>query len=213
MKTQVDTLIQEAELLLSAQPYDFSHDQEHHRRVWATACAIMDQEQLEIDEEALQVACMWHDVVLETKDEQENRQTHIDETNSLLDTRMRELELDETFRETVLGAIRDHPYEKNVSRSVVGQVLFDADKLDALEPVRYREIMERIRNKTLSAFKKAMYVQAGKLWLRTMRRRYHFEASSVMHDARIEVLLADQEVLAVGKEIGLDIVKLVGKRS
>ena len=210
MTDSVFKLIQKAEYLLKKQPYDVAHDLSHHQRVWETARNIAQEEQLNVDFNALKVACYWHDVVLEEKNETENRQLHIDETLNYLITLMQEEKCSETFQKTVHDAILDHGFEKKRQLNTEGEVLFDADKLDALNPERYSKLLIQLKNKQLSKIKLFMYKQAAKVWLRTMRNRYHFEVSKKLHDQKMLKMLKDTELVAAAKEIGIDIHKLVG---
>ncbi len=205
----IQKIIFEAERLLQAHPYDIAHDLSHHKRVHETALQIAEEEGLLLNSDALKVACFWHDVVLGTKDEEENRQIHINETIKFLEELMTKEELGVNFQKTVIDAIRDHGFEKKKQLNSEGCVLFDADKLDALHPKRYRKILQAVKNKNLSKIKIFMYKQAAKLWLGTMRNRYHYETSKRIHDSRIKKLLEDKETIQVGKSIGIDIPSLI----
>lgn len=202
-------LVNQAKALLQKHQYDIAHDLSHHERVWKLAQQILKHENLPVDKDALKMACFWHDVVLEPKDEQENRQIHINETLEYLRQRMQEEKFRPEFQTTVLDAIRDHGFEKKWQLNLEGEVLFDADKLDALSPERYTKVVAAIKHKQLSKIKVFMYTQAAKLWLRTMRKRYHFETSRKLHDQKIEQLLADTETIQLAKELGIDIRKLL----
>ena len=207
----IAVLINEAERLLTKHPYDEGHDLSHHQRVLGNALEIVDSEEVGVDKDILQVACMWHDVVLEPKDEKEARQIHIDETLEYLHELMNKHGFNYEFISKVVRAIKDHGFEKRKQANLEGEVLFDADKLDALNPIRYKNLIKAIKAKKFSRFKILMYKQAAKLWLRTMRGRYHFESSKLMHDEMIVNLLKDKEALELGHQLGIDIVGLVKK--
>ncbi len=202
-------LINKAKSLLKLHQYDVAHDLSHHERIWENAQKILKNENISVDEDALQTACFWHDIVLEPKHETEDRQLHINEILEYLKLCMQEEKFSNKFQITVLDAIRDHGFEKKRQLNPEGEVLFDADKLDALSPERYKKIIAAIKHKQLSKIKAFMYTQAAKLWLRTMRKRYHFETSRNIHDQKIERLLADKETIQFAKELGIDIPRLV----
>lgn len=205
----INPLITKAKEILEKTPYDMGHDVFHHERVWGNAQIIVEKEKLHVDLDVLYVACMWHDVTLGKKDEAEARQLHIDETLDFLAELMKAEEFSESFRQQVIDAIRDHGFEKKKQANIEGEVLFDADKLDALDPNRYRKLVEAIQRKKLSRLKLFMYTQATKLWLRTMRNRYHFQTSKEIHDQRIQDLLQDTQTIQLAKELGVDIPKLI----
>jgi hypothetical protein len=116
---------------------------------------------------------------------------------------------DQPFITSVLNAVKHHNFLTKHQMSLEGKVLFDADKLDALNPVRYKRIIAAIKNKQMSKVQTFLMVEAAKLWLRTMRSRYHFPISRELHDKLIAKLVTDREAIEVAKKFGVDIVELV----
>ena len=205
----ISKLIQKAEYLLKKQPYDVAHDLTHHQRVWKNAETIVERENLRLNSDALKVACYWHDVVLEAKDEEENRDLHIAETLAYLKSFMQEEKIDVEFQQIVQDAVSNHGFEKKRQLNLEGEVLFDADKLDALNPERYTVLLAQLKDKQLSKIKIFMYRQAAKIWLTTMRYRYHFESSREIHDEKISELLQNTEIVEAAKKIGINISELI----
>lgn len=207
---QTKSLLQQAKRILQETPYDVAHDFSHHERVWENAQAIAKAIHENVNQEALQLACFWHDVTLGSKDQTEDRTQHIEETLEYLKKLMKEQSVDEILQKKVVQAIEQHEFTTRKQTSIEAKVLFDADKLDAFHKKRYTALLEAQKNKQFSKMKLFLMVQAAKLWLRTARNRYHFDISREMHDERIESLLKDKEAVRMAKELGVDIAELVG---
>ena len=206
----IKPLILEAERLLRANPRDGVHGLDHHLRVWDGARGIVESLDEEVDREALQVAVMWHDVMISPESLSLGAEGLLAETVGHLAELMEKEGFEVEFRDKVLEAIRHHNFLTRRQMNVEGKVLFDADKLDALNPIRYLQIVESVKSRKLSKLQIFAYTKAAKLWLRTMRKRYHFEASRERHDELIEGLLADRETVEFARELGVDIEGLVG---
>ena len=118
-------------------------------------------------------------------------------------------EYDNVFQKVVIDAIKHHSFLTSFQRSLESKLLFDADKLDGFHPLRYRKIISGIKKKKLSKVQVFLIANAAKVWLKTMRSRYHFSKSREMHDTLMQALLSDKEAIQVAKEFGVDVVKLV----
>jgi HD superfamily phosphodiesterase len=205
----VSPLIAEAKRILKESPYDVAHDLSHHERVWQNAQRISQHLSEPIDEAILKVAVFWHDVTLGQKSETEDRTLHIQEAISHLRDLMNKHTLPISFQERVQEVIRSHVFEAKNQASVEAKILFDADKLDAFHQERYTVLLNAYKGKQLSKMKLFLLVRAAKLWLRTVRNRYHFDISRGMHDERIAILLQDTEAVQTARDLGVDIAKLV----
>ncbi|HEX7017414.1 MAG TPA: HD domain-containing protein [Patescibacteria group bacterium] len=205
----ISPLLKEAERLLKANPRDEIHDLSHHQRVWKNALLIVGSLSEPIDKNVLQVATMWHDVMISPVSLSLGSEGLLNETISYLRHYMVENDYDQKFQKAVISAIEHHNFLTKFQMSLEGKVLFDADKLDALNPVRYRKIIEALKNKQIPKVQIFLLTQAAKLWLKTMRNRYHFKKSKELHDQLIADLLNDQDAIQTAKEVGVDIVKLV----
>jgi HD superfamily phosphodiesterase len=204
----INLLIAEAKRLLTANPRDNIHDISHHQRVWENVQTIVASLESEPDMEVLKVATFWHDVMIRPESLSLGADGLFEETVSYLVTFMKEKGYDETFQAAVMEAVKHHNFLTKFQQSLEGKILFDADKLDALHPIRYRRIIANIEGKKLSKVQLFLYVKAAKLWLKTMRSRYHFDISLAFHDQLIADLLEDDEAVKVAKKFGVDIVEL-----
>jgi len=202
------TILDESANLLTKQPFDDAHDLSHHERVWENAQKIAGQIPEKLNRDALHVAVMWHDVMVGDEKLLNKRHKNIGLILNRLQLLMSENGFDSNFQKIVTEAIKHHEFGSKKQVNIEGKVLFDADKLDALNPTRYRKIINAIKSKKISKLQTFLYVQAAKLWLRTMRSRYHFEISKQMHDKLVAQLLQDKEAIDLGNELGVDIAKL-----
>jgi HD superfamily phosphodiesterase len=202
-------LIAEAKRILKESPYDVAHDLSHHERVWKNAQRISEHVSEPFDEDILKVAVFWHDVTLGQKSETEDRTLHIQEAISHLRDLMKRHSFPLSFQESVQEVIRSHVFEAKNQATIEAKILFDADKLDAFHQERYTALLNAYKGRQLSKMKVFLLVQAAKLWLRTVRNRYHFDISRAMHDERISHLLQDTEAVQTAKSLGVDIEKLV----
>lgn len=205
----IQPLLAEAKRLLKSNPRDKIHDLSHHQRVWENAQQICSTVKDPFDKQALQVAVMWHDVMISDQSRELGSEGILEETTEYLVKLMEKHSYPAEFQQTVLEAVKHHNFLTRWQRNTEGKILFDADKLDALNPIRYRQIMDSISGKELSKPQILLYAQAAKLWLGTMRRRYHFTKSKQLHDELITNLLKDSKAIQMAKQWGVDIKKLV----
>lgn len=200
----ITPVINEAKRILHESPYDLGHDLSHHERVWGNAQKIAEHVDKKVDIDALQVATFWHDVTLGQKDQTEDRALHITETLEYLQKLMKDKDFSEDFTSKVVEAIQTHPFEKK-QRLIEAKVLFDADKLDAFHKVRYTSLLDGVKNKQFSKLKIFLMVQAAKVWLKTVHKRFHFDVSREIYHEMISDLLKDKEAVKAAKELGIDI--------
>ena len=205
----ITPLLKEAERLLKTNPRDEIHDLSHHQRVLENAQLIVDSLNKPVDKDVLQVATMWHDVMISPESLALGSEGLLQETINYLSQYMKEKKYDRKFQKSVIDAVTHHNFLTTFQMSLEGKILFDADKLDALNPIRYRKIIHALKNKQIPKVQVFLLTQAAKLWLKTMRSRYHFKKSKEIHDQSIARLLKDQDAVDTAKEFGVDIVKLV----
>lgn len=130
----------EAALLARWAP-DAAHDIGHIRRVWKNAVAIVDEDGLDVDREALRAAVVFHDLINLPKDHPERAlasQKSAEAARAILvDFRVP----DERLR-LVCHAIEAHSYSAGILPECdEARVLRDADRLDALGAVGIARMM------------------------------------------------------------------------
>lgn len=205
----IQPLLDEARQLLTEHPRDDFHDWSHHQRVWENAQHIVQAEKLEVDLDVLSLAVCWHDVMMSPESLSLGDQKIVSQMLGHLRAQMKSQRLSSTFIAKVVDAIKPHGFLSKHQRTIESKILFDADKLDALNPVRYRRIISGIKNKKLSRLQVVLLANAARFWLSTMRKRYHFDTSRKIHDQLIKGLLSDQEAVTMANEWGVDIRKIV----
>lgn len=205
----IKPLLAEAEKFLTENPRDHIHDLAHHQRVWENAQLILQSLNQQVDRDVLQVATMWHDVMLSQKSLNLGNKGLLQETIQFLQQSMIEKQYPIDFQKKVLDAIKHHNFLTRFQVNTEGKILFDADKLDALHPLRYRKIISALESKKINPVQISLLTKTAKLWLKTMRKRYHFEKSRELHDSLISEILKDKKALKMAKAHGVDVEKLV----
>lgn len=131
---KTNDLVRIAERNLTTTPFDIGHDTHHHYNVWVNAYTIMALENLTLDIEKLNIACWWHDY--------ERGSTK----HPVLVENMKNLKYADSYIQDVLKIINSHSFEDDKSPEVEAKVLFDADKIEYVNPGRYFWVGEGILN-------------------------------------------------------------------
>lgn len=191
-KTQI---INEAITVLQERPLDAGHDLTHHKRVAQLSVQIAGLlNNPDINKEALEIAAMWHDV-------------HPADTTSLityLKSRLVSCRFPQEEISLIIECIATHSFYEEPT-VIEAQILYDADKLDALTIERGTMIARSIMKREVSASKKLIYVTTGKVWLKEMRERLHFKITKEMFNKRIKTLLNSKEIESLALKLELDI--------
>lgn len=180
-------LLQASCAMLEGGPFDVAHDLLHHKEVWENCRFIVENDDLKVDEIALKQAALWHDY--ERADEQKNHRIlrQLGEQNMV----------DPEFVELVIGIISPHSFGKT-QETVEQKVLFDADKIEYVNPDRFKRILEALE---AGAFDHETWEQYKKVWVeRTpqVRTQLHFESSTKRFDeyfARLRILIFSDQRL------------------
>lgn len=160
----IDPLINEAKMILQTVPYDAAHNFHHHERVWSNTQQIIKKEKLLIDEEALCIAVWWHDVdkgsVGSPRFMRAAHQYHIPQ-----------LKID-----AILAIMNQHSFDDEQT-TMEGKLLFDADKLEYVSLVRWKQFLPVLQKNPLMQDRlKAYQVAIGERIIPVYRRLY-FEIS------------------------------------
>jgi hypothetical protein len=208
--TDINKIVNTAKELLEKESYDEGHDWIHHQQVWDNAKQIVDKEKIEVDKVALQVACYWHDVMVENVPDKNfrNRGNIIDNTCKYLEKLMSDLEFEPDTITKTLTAIKEHE-RKSVPKTTEGKVLWDGDKLEWLSCRRWLKIYQSFKDKKMSKLKMFLYKRAGKLWLKTLRKRYSFDYTRQLHDQRVQEILHNKQILAIADEFGENLTSIL----
>ena len=127
--------------LLARWKMDAAHDLGHIRRVWASACAIVDGDALGVDREALRAAVVFHDLVNVPKDHPERASASRKSADAAC-MMLQEMGMEGERLDVVRHAIEAHSFSANIPPETdEARVLRDADRLDALGAVGIARMM------------------------------------------------------------------------
>jgi uncharacterized protein len=111
-----------------------SHGWDHTLRVYHL-CERMGPEEA-ADMEVLRIAALLHDIARGRQDESRGRLCHAEEGAEMARPMLTSLDLEESRKENILHCIRAHRFRGDrTPRSLEAEILFDADKLDAIGAV------------------------------------------------------------------------------
>jgi HD superfamily phosphodiesterase len=168
-----EQLIDEARERLKENSFDEVHGEKHHELVWENCQKIIEEENLQADKEVLQVAAMWHDV----------ERGKADETKLLKDAFIK-YKVPNAFGNKVLEIIDAHSFGKN-QESVEAKILFDADKLEYVNPERGRILLEEYQNGKVNKDRFDYYVKGWQNRIIAVREQIHFKYSKNLFEKRL----------------------------
>ena len=204
-----------AKLLLVSQPFDAGHDYGHHQEVNNIARDIANHIGGEITEpidvDALDIATMWHDVVVTipaSTGEKDKQKIKLD-TCKKLETFLRKLDFEDVFIINVILAVQFHSYEDE-PQNIIGKILFDADKLSTISIDRWVKILQAYKEGKINETDYQMYINDGKKRILEMLGKLHFDYSKELCRQRMKAILEDKRAIEIALEIGLDLVALFG---
>ncbi len=136
MSSTLETVIQKAKEYSSQKP---THDWHHTLRVWAIAQRIGSKEQRNYNLEVLELAVYLHDISRQEEDDSNGSVDHAKLGAIKAEEILTSLNYSDSIRQQVTRCIETHRFRKNKNdqqpESVEAEILFDADKLDALGAV------------------------------------------------------------------------------
>lgn len=200
----VEQLVAQAESILQKQPFDSGHDLEHHTTVLALALDIASHIDQPVDTDAVRIASMWHDVVTQNvADKDVANRSHIKEdTCDYLGRQMTSLGFRNDLIMKTVTAVRYHSFGDQ-PQNIEGEVLFDADKLAALDIPRWQKIVQSYKLGLIDQKHYDGYISAGKVWIAEMHSKLHFEYSRQLFKARIKALLEDEWSRSLAEQLGV----------
>lgn len=159
------SIILEAQKQLVLKPIDLAHDITHHHRVYEWSLKINNSEKLNANVDLLAVCAWYHDLGGRTG---ENAKLIKDLINKHTD--------DKSFIDKVVKIVQEHSFGKTQS-SLESQILFDADKLEYVNPFRLLWFLKAHKEQLISEEK---YKQYKKEWVERIGgvgKMLHFELS------------------------------------
>lgn len=217
--SQLNQLLAEARQKLTQNPFDAGHDLSHAEAVWATSQEIVNHLHLDPGSsedpgsdhphlDALQIACFWHDVVVKPPDKLNPAGENVADTADYLKSRMKVLNFPPTFIRLTVDAVRYHQFN-DVPVNLEGRILWDADKLEALNLDRWLAAKKAVDQGKMSSDKLDSYINTALEWLKVLRSKYHFDYSRSLFDKRLKILTSNPELQALAYEKGINFQSLV----
>src|SRR3989344_7646057 len=165
---KIDHIVTIAKKFLRKQPYDVAHGLEHHRSVWELGKKIAKAEKIKADMDAFTLAAWWHDVVVSDKKVALNqRDVLTKETCDYLMDLLNQEAFESEVIDKVITAIQNHSFECK-PKIIETKLLWDADKLEGLNMVRWANVLEDYKSGRMSQKNFNLYIGAVKVWLRQM---------------------------------------------
>ena len=162
-------LVKKARAELSENPYDIGHELTHHYKVWDNCLHIWLAEDLvDVDLNLLEVAAWWHDVDRATDD------------HPRLLKYVNELDVDEDEIEKLLVIINAHSLQDEHSAAAEGRVLFDADKVESINPTRWYMVNDAVLHGEMSLSRGIRYCKSFNIRFEYVKQHLGFDSSKAM---------------------------------
>lgn len=171
----VQKVLQQAKRLLREDPFDAGHDYEHHLAVATNCLTIIEDEQLDVDVNALLIAAWWHDY---KRDQDE-------ENNRVLTRAMTTAGFKQKYIDKVLSIKNSHSYGRD-QESLEAQILFDADKLEYASVPRMERVSEAVESGKMTKEVLGKYKIAFKDRIAKVLESFHFESTRREMKSRIK---------------------------
>lgn len=163
--TNIVSIILEAQKQLVLKPVDLAHDITHHYRVYEWSLKINNSEKLNANVDLLAVCAWYHDLGGRRG---ENAKLIRDLISKHTD--------DKGFMDKVVEIVQEHSFGKTQS-SLESQILFDADKLEYVNPFRLLWFLRAYRDGLLSEGKYKQYRKEWNTRIKYIRGMLHFNYS------------------------------------
>lgn len=159
------SMILEAQKQLVLKPIDLAHDITHHYRVYEWSLKIKNSEKLNANADLLTVCAWYHDLG-----------GRKGENAALIKSLISKHTDDNSFIDKVIEIVQEHSFGKNQS-SLESKILFDADKLEYVNPYRLLWFLRVYKDGFISEEK---YKQYKKEWVERIgkvKKMLHFKYS------------------------------------
>lgn len=182
MKIKIKELIAEAEKILDKKAFDAAHDVTHHQQVWANAQQILAEVEEEVDLTALQIAAMWHDVVIDKKWLGKKIAKH--RTANYVSKRMKNLSFSPATIKKTRVAILQHSV--NDTQTIIeSKILADADLLEWFNIERFLKILQIYSSGKGAKIKKIALKKFAKKWIHKIPNLMHFEITRKFYHQKL----------------------------
>lgn len=159
------SIILEAQKQLILEPIDLAHDVTHHYRVYEWSLKTNSDEKLDADEDLLAVSAWYHDLGGRTG-----------ENAKLIRGLISRHTDDKSFIDKIVKIIQEHSFGKT-QYSLESKILFDADKLEYVNPFRLLWFLRTYRDGFLSENKYKQYKKEWEERISKVGQALHFRIS------------------------------------
>ena len=154
-KINLTSIILTAQKELIEKPFDLAHDISHHYRVYEYCLKIIRAEDLNVNYDVLTICSWWHDL--------EDRKG---EKVLKLTTTLKRYECKKDFIKKIIKVIREHSFCKKPT-TLEGKILFDADKLEYVNPFRLAWFKQAVKD---GFIKKRKYFEYLRQWQERIKK-------------------------------------------
>lgn len=199
MNSKVQQLIDEAEEILSKKAADIAHDLEHHRQVWTNVQKIADNIEEKVDLAALQIAAMWHDVIIKRKKLGKKRAKQ--RTAKYVAEKMKILGFPPATIKKTKTAILEHSV-MNTQTILESRILADADLLEWFNPERFIKLLRVYTTGRAKRIKKIGFKFFAKKWAKKIQDQINFETTRKLINQKIEDFKIHPEIIKIIEKQG-----------
>lgn len=170
-------VFKEAKRRLKEDPFDAGHDFDHHLAVVTNCLAIVAEENLDLDINALLVAAWWHDY----------KRNEEDENDRIVTETMLKADFGQDYIHKVLSIKNSHSFG-NGQESLEERVLFDADKLEYTSADRMKKVSDAVKKGEMTLETQQKYRIAFEDRIGKVVNQLHFDYSKNEIRKRIDHL-------------------------
>lgn len=160
---------------LSSKPYDLYHTQKHHDDVFQLCLEIVKDNNVDVDLDVLEIACLWHDVYKGSGDNE----------IMLLETALRNLRLPEDLAKRIVSVIAEHSFGKDQTTNE-SRVLYDADKIDLVSTSRWKDVFEAFERGEVTLEERDRYIKEWNRRMPLLEKKLHYATSNEIFSSHLK---------------------------
>lgn len=186
--------------LQKTDPYDAGHDFEHHQTVVNNCQSLVKAEKLKVNEEVLELAAWWHDY----------QRDNLSKNNAAVKDSLHRHGFDDEFIKTVLDTINHHSHG-NQQELTEQKVLYDADKIEYVNPERIKHVMNAVSNGNMSMQRAEKYAKVLNERVISVYESLHYDYSKQIFRKYAKELLSYIKVDSTWEDLEDNLKKVTTK--
>jgi HD superfamily phosphohydrolase YqeK len=163
-------IVKVAQEILVHEPFDLAHEITHHYRVYENAIKIIEKENLNVESEFIAIAAWWHDILDKNV-----------KSESFFQNAMISSGYSKDNAHFCLSLISEHSFGNNQS-TISSKVLFDADKIEYINPLRLQLFLDAANAELISREMKEKYFKIWHKRIPNVKKQLHFDYSRKIFD-------------------------------